>query len=185
MQRLVFLFTGVLFLLSGCVARTYQLTQDRIDQDLSIGNRGYITGSSPIEPQDSRKTQRSVRIFEFELGKSHQTKKISAVKEGYSDPQEPGYETYKTPYFTESEVEPTPEPVKTEYQSYTVGKNDTLQKISQKFYGTTKKWIKIYNANKNTLKNPDRLYPGQTLNIPEDNNFSNDKEIIDVPKNLK
>jgi nucleoid-associated protein YgaU len=49
---------------------------------------------------------------------------------------------------------------------YTVSKEDTLQKISLKFYGTTKKWGKIYNANKETLKAADRIYPGQTLNIP-------------------
>src|SRR5512139_2133187 len=31
-------------------------------------------------------------------------------------------------------------------QNYTVKKGDTLQEISQKFYGTTKKWRKIYEA---------------------------------------
>ncbi len=37
--------------LSGCVARTYNLTRDRIDQDLSSssGNRGYIKGTRPEE----------------------------------------------------------------------------------------------------------------------------------------
>ncbi|MBI5145188.1 MAG: LysM peptidoglycan-binding domain-containing protein [Candidatus Omnitrophica bacterium] len=51
-------------------------------------------------------------------------------------------------------------------EKYTVQKNDTLQKISQKFYGTTKKWAKIYEANKDTLKGPNKIYPGQVLDIP-------------------
>ncbi|MFY9402849.1 MAG: LysM peptidoglycan-binding domain-containing protein [Candidatus Omnitrophota bacterium] len=185
MKRIVFLFTGVLFLLSGCVARTYQLTQDRVDQDLSIGNRGYISGAAPTEPQAPRKAQRSVRIFEFELGKPHQAKEASVISTNYSQPQEPVYESYETPYFTEPEIEPPLKPIETEYQRYTVGKNDTLQKISQKFYGTTKKWVKIYNANKDTLKSPDRLYPGQTLNIPKEDTLLEDRAIIDMPKNLK
>ncbi|PIQ88790.1 MAG: hypothetical protein COV72_06520 [Candidatus Omnitrophica bacterium CG11_big_fil_rev_8_21_14_0_20_42_13] len=54
------------------------------------------------------------------------------------------------------------------FKEYTVEKNDTLQKISQKFYGTTKKWKKIYDANTDTLKSPDKVYPGQKLNIPQD-----------------
>jgi nucleoid-associated protein YgaU len=53
-------------------------------------------------------------------------------------------------------------------EKYKVQKGDTLQKISQKFYGTTKKWQKIYEANKDTLKGPDKLYPGRTINIPVD-----------------
>ena len=45
-------------------------------------------------------------------------------------------------------------------------KGDTLQKISKKFYGTTQNWYKIYKANKEVLKSPNRIQPGQTLRIP-------------------
>ena len=51
---------------------------------------------------------------------------------------------------------------------YIVQKGETLQKISQNIYGTTKNWKKIYEANKNTLKNPDRIRPGQKLAIPKE-----------------
>ena len=54
-----------------------------------------------------------------------------------------------------------------DFEQYSVGKNDTLQKISKKFYNTTKKWPKIYEANKDILRTPDKLYPGQTLKIPK------------------
>jgi len=54
-----------------------------------------------------------------------------------------------------------------EYKMYTVKKNDTLQKISRRFYGTTRRWLKIYKANKDILKSPDRVYPGQVLKIPQ------------------
>ncbi len=49
---------------------------------------------------------------------------------------------------------------------YKVKKGDTLTGISQKFYGTPKKWRKIYNANKQKLTAPSQLSPGMKLNIP-------------------
>lgn len=49
---------------------------------------------------------------------------------------------------------------------YTVQKKDTLQKISSKFYGTTKKWKMLYNANTDVLKNPNKVYPGMKIKIP-------------------
>ncbi|KPK42493.1 MAG: hypothetical protein AMJ78_02430 [Omnitrophica WOR_2 bacterium SM23_29] len=60
-----------------------------------------------------------------------------------------------------------PEVEKEEYVTYKVQKGDTLQKISQKFYGTSKKWRKIFLANKDKLKNPDKIRAGQTLKIPQ------------------
>jgi nucleoid-associated protein YgaU len=81
--------------------------------------------------------------------------------------------------------EPLPEASLTS-QKYVVGKNDTLQKISKKFYGTTKKWTKIYEANKDVLKGPDKVYPGQTLNIPDAAETKPTAETLSEPKeNLK
>lgn len=143
--------------LSGCVARTYNLTRDRVDQDLSSasGNRGYLTGQAP-EPKD-RIATRTVRVFEVELGKTGKSNVSypAATPLGTSIEEPAGG-------FGEIPEETSPQG----FEKYTVAKNDTLQKISKKFYGTTKKWMKIYNANKNVLAGPDKLYPGQTLNIP-------------------
>lgn len=52
-------------------------------------------------------------------------------------------------------------------KSYTVKKGDTLQEISQKMYGTTRQWRKIYNANKGVIKGgPEKIRPGMKLTIP-------------------
>jgi nucleoid-associated protein YgaU len=51
-------------------------------------------------------------------------------------------------------------------QSYTVQRGDTLQKISQKFYGTTKHWKKIFEANKGKMKKPDMIVVGMVITIP-------------------
>lgn len=52
-------------------------------------------------------------------------------------------------------------------RTHVVAKGDTLQKISKKYYGTTKNWKKIYDANRKTLKGgPDDLAVGTKLIIP-------------------
>jgi nucleoid-associated protein YgaU len=42
-------------------------------------------------------------------------------------------------------------------QEYVIQDGDTLQKISMKFYGTHGKWMNIYDANKDVLKDPNRI----------------------------
>ena len=49
---------------------------------------------------------------------------------------------------------------------YTVKKGDCLWNIAKKFYGNGAKYTKIYNANKDKIKNPNLIYVGQVLIIP-------------------
>jgi nucleoid-associated protein YgaU len=49
---------------------------------------------------------------------------------------------------------------------YTVVAGDTLSKISKANYGDPNKYMKIFEANKPMLSNPDKIYPGQVLRIP-------------------
>ena len=163
--------------LSGCVARTYELTRDRVDQDLSssAGNRGYIMGHAPAGSQD-RKTSRTTRVFEVELGVANK----SSVKCPSTTPLAGNAEEPAMAQETQNEN------TNLGFEKYTVGKNDTLQKISKKFYGTTKRWMKIYEANKDTLHGPNKLYPGQTLNIPISSQPKVEAEKMAEPKeNLK
>ena len=51
-------------------------------------------------------------------------------------------------------------------KTYTVVAGDTLSKIAKREYGDASKWHQIYEANKDTIKNPDLIYPGQTFKIP-------------------
>jgi uncharacterized protein YidB (DUF937 family) len=51
-------------------------------------------------------------------------------------------------------------------RTYTVVSGDTLSKISKHFYNDANQWQRIFEANRDILKNPDRIFPGQTLRIP-------------------
>ena len=70
----------------------------------------------------------------------------------------------------EQSTEPSPaEPTHAAHSAttYTVQPGDTLWKIAKQFYGEGSKYMKIFEANQNILKNPDHILPGQELVIPE------------------
>jgi len=51
-------------------------------------------------------------------------------------------------------------------QFYEVQAGDTLSKIAKQFYGDAGRYGVIFEANKPMLKDPDEIYPGQSLRIP-------------------
>jgi len=52
-------------------------------------------------------------------------------------------------------------------RSYTVQKGDSLSKIAKREYGDAQQWRRIYEANRDTIKDPDLIYPGQVVRIPD------------------
>lgn len=58
-------------------------------------------------------------------------------------------------------------PATTAARFVTVKKGDTLSAIAKAEYGDANKYNKIFEANKPLLSHPDKIYPGQTLRIPE------------------
>ena len=54
-----------------------------------------------------------------------------------------------------------------ESKFYTVKSGDNLSKIAKEFYGDANQYPKIFEANKPMLKDPDEIFPGQVLRIPQ------------------
>ena len=52
-------------------------------------------------------------------------------------------------------------------QIYEVAPGDNLSKIAKKFYGDANQYRKIFEANKDTLSDPDKIKVGQKLRIPQ------------------
>ena len=48
-----------------------------------------------------------------------------------------------------------------------VAKGETLSSISSKYYGSAGKWKKIYDNNRDIIKDPNSLRPGTKLMIPD------------------
>jgi nucleoid-associated protein YgaU len=52
-------------------------------------------------------------------------------------------------------------------QTYTVAAGDSLSKIAKQFYGNANSYMKIFEANKDKLSDPNAIKVGQQLVIPE------------------
>lgn len=186
MRNRVFLNVMVLFFsvsLSGCLIRSYTIKQPRIDQGLE-GNRGYMGGKVPAGALSTkeRKPYREHKVIEIEFVSKYdkaipEPKEIKAVEiplneplpepavvESAQKPQEQ-IDTVKIPDAAAVDTGKNDVP-EVKFDTYEVKLGDTLQKISQKEYGTWKKWRVIYEANKDKLKIPDKVLAGQKLKIP-------------------
>ena len=53
---------------------------------------------------------------------------------------------------------------KVEY--YTIVSGDSLSKIAKQFYGNAMDYPKIFEANREVIEDPDKIYPGQKIRIP-------------------
>ena len=58
---------------------------------------------------------------------------------------------------------PAPEP---EVLYYTIEKGDSLWKVADKHYGNGNDYQKLFEANKEVIKDPDLIYPGQKIRVP-------------------
>ena len=191
---IIFLIMGLLTSVAGCAKRIEVVTleKDRVDQDIATGNKGYLRGTPP--PEETAKERTTTRkyyqvtlelppypewreykttvdtelwgnrgyIYGGPQGIKRRSEKKEKVKEEIVLPDE-----IETAVEEEEVVLPEEEFSQPSYTEYKVQKNDTLGKISRKFYGTANKWQKIYDFNRDTLKSPNKIYPGQKIKIPQ------------------
>ena len=159
----VTLFCAVALFLYGCGSSginvtTYAEDRPRVDQEISgMGNAGYIGGSMQASNITERKKTRKVYLMEISKGAGN----IKPV--GDEETSAAGAATDQGAGASAAGGSKAEHLVQ-----YTVEKDDTLQKISQKFYNSYSKWTRIYEANKSVIKNPDRISPGTVIQIPVD-----------------
>ena len=63
--------------------------------------------------------------------------------------------------------------------------NDSLSKIAKEYFGDETKWVKIFQANKDNLSDPNSLYVGQELLIPEVSIEKGETQAFRVPVEKK
>lgn len=189
------LVTVVIFA-AGCgfQFRSYVMTKDRVGLDRGNGNGGCIMGTCP-PPAPPKETTRKVYVLEItrpvpesEVRKIEENAENAIVgseappnsnippaePSAPAQPQDAQPAAPSVPVVGElpgtapaAQPEQAAQPAAAgQAQTYTVQKDDTLQKISKKIYGSYGKWYKIYEANKEKIKNPNILQPGVVLTIP-------------------
>lgn len=65
------------------------------------------------------------------------------------------------------QAEAAPVSEESEGRTYTVESGDTLWAIADRVYGNGSKYKEIFEANRDLLDDPDKIFPGQKLRIPE------------------
>jgi nucleoid-associated protein YgaU len=78
---------------------------------------------------------------------------------GTTEPLAP--EPTDTAVVTTPSTTPPPAP-----RTYVVQKGDTLINLARRYYSDPARWKDIWQANRNTVPNPDRIMPGQELVLP-------------------
>jgi nucleoid-associated protein YgaU len=57
-------------------------------------------------------------------------------------------------------------PAQAKVEYYIIKKGDTLSAIAKHFYGKANDYPRIFEANREVIKNPDLIFPGQKIRIP-------------------
>ncbi len=149
----------------GWRARYYQSDDIDIWGNRGIGVGGYIVGTPPgiempqmaVAPQMLTETE--LQMLKNEISQSLRT--VQLQKE----------QTEELEYYL-SQIETQLVAYKENFEirggtTYIVQKNDSLWKIARKEYNDANKWPLIYRANQGKLENPNLIYAGQELHIPQ------------------
>ena len=150
---------------SGCRTATRIIQEPRVDLELAGGNRGYLVGNPP-SVSESRKTTRQMVETEIE---------VPGFRRGGAAPVTLGDVAPPEMDFGEEAAMPE-EGVWQRYDTYVVKQGETLWSIASQpeVFGDARKWRRLYDANRDVLKSPDRLRPGMTLRIPRGEPTSQD-----------
>lgn len=160
--------------------RAYIQETPRIDQEMS-GNAGYLFGTPEQPDRSNIKDTRRIYVLEFNKGPEGESVDmdynvdtsitIPERRKTSSSPVQSSRPRITLPSFDDVDSDPAPAAPRkvnkgVEFIEYKVQKEDTLQKISKKFYDGYSKWPRIYEANKDVISNPDHIDPGITIMIP-------------------
>jgi nucleoid-associated protein YgaU len=158
-------------LLSGCVTtKAYLADRARVDQELPAGaedqypNRSKTRKVMVVEVVEKEKAASDKVVTEetktAETSAGGQSKVVTDSKETLVVHDSNSILSAQNPAaLAQGQVAGAAE-------EYTVEKDDTLQKISKKFYGSYSKWTIIYDANREVIKDPNFLKPGKIIKIP-------------------
>ena len=161
-RKIELIAAGCAILLSGCRAATRVAEVPRVDLELSseAGNRGYLVGTPPEAA--SGKTTRQMVTTDVEIPSFYKPTHIDAqaTVDGIAPPESE----------TTEEASATEAPTPGSFDIYVVQNGESLWSIAAKpqVYGKATRWKRIFDANRDLLKTPDRVRAGMKLKIPRE-----------------
>ena len=144
-------------MIAGCRTATRVTEFPRVDLELSGGNRGYLVGAPP-EAGDLKTTRQMVET-DVEVPSWYKPKRV----------RKPVSVEDLAP--SQAQIDAmvgAPSGTAKLFDVYVVQKGDSLWTIAAKpeIYGKATRWRRIFDANRDLLKSPERLRAGMTLKIP-------------------
>jgi nucleoid-associated protein YgaU len=117
----------------------------------------------------AEKEQNARRKAEQRRAAEERARQIASRPPPQPAPPEPAPEP-KTEKSRKAAPEPRPAPPPPARPNYRVGEGETLWSIAAdpKVYNDPLLWPVLYQANRDQIKDPRQIYPGQTLKIPRD-----------------
>ena len=149
---------------SGCRTVTRLADVPRADLELEgSGNRGYLMGVLPPAPK--LKSTRQMVQMDVEIPSLYKPKPSGAPAVSLEDASSASFEAWSAAAPSEAQG------VSDASDTYVVQKGDSLWSIAAKpqIYGKASQWQRIFDANRDILKNPNHLRAGMTLKIPRQN----------------
>lgn len=131
------------------VVRKFPNGKDIFNTDIKVALEEYTVTDTTDEGFD---TKVKIKLKQY---KEYSTKKVQVT-----------IKQYRPPAVTRTVTTNNTAVAKPSGQNYTVKRGDCLWNIAKRFYGNGSKYTTIYNANRDKIKNPNLIYPGQVLWIP-------------------
>ncbi len=133
------------------VARRFPNNKTIYDTNIKVALEEYTISDNA---KDGFDTKVKIKLKQY---KEYSTKTVQVTIKQYKPP------VVTRTVTTNNTAKSTPKP---SGQNYTVKSGDCLWNIAKRFYGNGSKYTVIYNANRDKIKNPNLIYPGQVFWIP-------------------
>ncbi len=131
----------------------------------TFGSDGSVTLGGTIQQESDR--QAIIDLLKALPGIESVNDQMTVAAPAAAAPAEPTPPPAASAPASEPSAPAAPEDRAVAGGTYTVKSGDTLWNIAKSHYGDGSKYMKIFEANKGLLDNPDRIYPGQELVIPK------------------
>ncbi len=131
----------------------------KIKAEIESSNPGISDLQVNYDPKDGKVSLSGNAVSEEAMEK---TVLIAGNIEGVSVVDAAGV-TFPPPPPEPEQAEAAPQP-KVEY--YIIQKGDSLSKIAKHFYGNANEYPKIFEANREVIKDPNLIFPGQKIRVP-------------------
>src|SRR5437868_4897679 len=103
----------------------------------------------------------------FKKGEEKPVQKKPATPPPAAKPATPGSSTATgTANQPTANKPPVAQPTTVQQEYYTVKSGDSLSKIAKQLYGDAQQWNRIFEANRDQIKDANLIQPGQKLKIP-------------------